>query len=249
MAEHEATILGKNNWTPETLPSLLRHDETSLRSGTFEVSSFNEKDDKNLDVVLLSSFEERVEDILNNLQIRHITQHHINYSDSNGSKTWTDETGQQKPYIYTPDFDLDSPKYNGKTVILEPHGGRYFKDKFFDKMIRFMDSKEHNSDYYLIMITERPVEEINAMLESYARRRHIQRKLDVSNICDKIVNTRERTDDEMHSRVETTDPKDAAKPHWADAQKVSDELGGMKRFDDREFIRTLIRLKEDDIVD
>ncbi len=236
----------------QSLTELLRETDNTLHTDTPNAalkSAIEGEIEDTGDVVLLSSFEERVEDILNKIQIKHITQHHINYSDENGSKMWTDESGQQRPYIYTPDFDLESPKYQGKTVILEPHGGRYFNDKFFEKMIRFMDSKEHNSDYYLIMITDRPVAEINDMLADYARRKHIKRNLDVSNICDKMVTTRMRTDEEVQKKIEGSDPKNSAKPHWADAQKVSDELGGMKRFDDREFIRTLIRLKDDGIVD
>ena len=195
-----------------------------------------------------SSFEERVEDILNYLQIKHISQHHINYSDDKGSKTWNDENGVPRPYIYTPDFDLDSPKYNGKTVILEPHGGAYFDDKFFRKMVRFMDSKEHKDDYYLIMITEKPVAEINDMMKDYARRNHISRPLDVSNICDKMVTTYVRTDDEIKAPYKP--PADVAGKIYADeAEKVANALGGMGRYDELEFIRTLIRLKKDDVVD
>ncbi len=237
--------------TSFTISSLIRNQDAATRDATLDVvfSKFEQNVDNSGDVVLLSSFEERVESILNALQIKHTTQNHINYSDESGSKTFIDENGQQRPYIYTPDFNLNSPNYQGKTVILEPHGGKYFNDKFFDKMIRFMDSKEHDSTYYLIMITEKPVAEINAMLADYARRRHIKRKLDVSNICDKMVNTRMRSDEDMRDHVEGNDPVDSAKPRWNEAQRISDQLGGMKRFDDREFIRTLIRLKEDDVVE
>jgi hypothetical protein len=189
---------------------------------------------------LLSDFEERVDSILNKLQIRHITQHHIEYTSK--------EDGSVR--IYTPDFDLESPKCNGKTVILEPHGGDFFNYDFIRKMKRFMESKEHD-DYYLIIITEMPIDEIKRRLANTRVSKHsdqIFQDLQISDICDKLINTRKRSPEEMQQPY-AAPPEVAGKPYAYEAEKVAAELGGMGEFDELEFIRALIRFKKDGVID
>ncbi len=184
---------------------------------------------------LLSDFERKVDAILNSIGLDHITQHHISYIDRADGAT----------HIYTPDFDLGQ-KYNGKTVILEPHGGDFFDYEFIRKMRRFMESSSHD-DYYLVIITEKPLDEIKAML---AKTRVSRRSdeyfppMDISNICDKLVNTRKLAQEELQQPYKIPDEM-AGKPYAIEAAQLSEELGGDGKFDQTELIRALMEFKRD----
>ncbi len=190
--------------------------------------------------VLASSFEERVESILNKLQMGYIEQHHIQYLNKQDGRM----------HVYTPDFDLTDTKYNGKTVILEPHGGDYFNYDFIRKMKAFMESKEHD-DYYLVIITEMPVEEIKKRLATTMVSKHSGqyfKDLEISDICDKLINTRKRGSEEM-AQPYGLPPEMADKPYASDAAKLAEDLGGMGEFDELEFMRQLIKFKREGSMD
>ncbi len=65
--------------------------------------------------------------------------------------------------MFVPDFRITNAKMGGKEIILEPHGAAFTDDYFFKKLNAFMDSKEHDSRYF-VLITNMSKEEMTRRL-------------------------------------------------------------------------------------
>ena len=70
----------------------------------------------------------------------------------------------KKPITFRPDFATNL-KVQGKRILIEPHGAKYFNKEFIEKMTAFMQSPYH-SNYYLIIITDTTKAEINSILSA-----------------------------------------------------------------------------------
>lgn len=98
-----------------------------------------------------SSFEKTVRDVFIDEKINFLYEPlKFRIHDLDKLKPWE--------YTYTPDFLLEM-KVNGKVVIVEAKGRKYFDDSIFRKYSLFM--KQYSDRFYFVIITDMPYDSIS----------------------------------------------------------------------------------------
>ncbi len=134
------------------------YDYSSIMRGTEKTSTKN-----------ASNFEKRVSKILDCLDIKY-TREPVIFSYEGKNRTLT----------FKPDFLLENLILNNKKIVIEPHGKRFFDEKFVIKLNKFMNSEEHDK-YYLVLVTDGKTDNI----EKRIKKRN--KKLGIADICDEFI--------------------------------------------------------------